>query len=111
MVCKQENYTINSKGNHNFLMTSNGKSAIFQVKFRFPKRKDFTENEREPRWGFPLKNGLLARGNVKDHGEKKHRQQVKRFAFDFSPKQPTKHQEASDIHKQLEEKFLVGDQV
>lgn len=49
--------------------------------------------------------------NVKDHGEKKHRQQVKRFAFDFSPKQPTKHQEASDIHKQLEEKFLVGDQV
>ena len=25
-------------------MTPNGKSAIFQVKFRFPKRKDFTEN-------------------------------------------------------------------
>ena len=37
MVCRQENYTLNSKGNHNFLMTPNGKSAIFQVKFRFPK--------------------------------------------------------------------------
>lgn len=29
-------------------MIQNGKSAIFQVKFRFPKRKDFTENERHP---------------------------------------------------------------
>ena len=26
-------------------MTPNGKSAIFQVKFRFPKRKDFIDDE------------------------------------------------------------------